>query len=245
MKRSPKRFAVGWGNAQPVRFYRQMPPGAVYFQLPGSGAFGRKDALARLLAGAAFHPASFPLPSAAAAARAFSKRHTCLYKPALAARGNGIFIVQRGSEFNTTRAAVLQRYQPSLLLGGYKFDLRIYVFVTSVDPLCVYLYSRGIARFATVKYANLAANRKEKCMFLTNYAVNKATSAAAGAGAKRPRSVVVGGGGSVGAFGVKIGSDDIFVAKTDLNGIFSTKTGANNTFCAKTASNDILGAKTG
>ena len=59
--------------------------------------------------------------------------------------------------------------------------MRIYVFVTSVDPLCVYLYDRGIARFATVKYSDLKANKGEKRMFLTNYAVNKAeksTSAA-------------------------------------------------------------------
>ena len=69
---------------------------------------------------------------------------------------------------------VMQRYLKNpLLLNGYKFDLRIYVLVTSVNPLEAFVYKQGFGRFSTVPY-NLDPNDKaNKYIHLTNVSINK------------------------------------------------------------------------
>ncbi|KAH9642967.1 hypothetical protein HF086_013528 [Spodoptera exigua] len=60
-----------------------------------------------------------------------------------------------------------------LLIGGHKCDLRLYVCVTSIDPLLIYLYEEGLVRFATVKYDKTNKNLWNPCMHLCNYSINK------------------------------------------------------------------------
>ena len=37
------------------------------------------------------------------------------------------------------------------LINDSKFDIRLYVYVTSYDPLRIYLFDDGLVRFASVK----------------------------------------------------------------------------------------------
>jgi hypothetical protein len=57
------------------------------------------------------------------------------------------------------------------LLNQFKYDLRIYVLVTSFDPLTIYIYQDGLVRFATQPYST--KNRKQRFAHLTNFSVNK------------------------------------------------------------------------
>ena len=69
--------------------------------------------------------------------------------------------------------SVISRYITNpLLINGHKFDLRIYVCITSYDPLRIYVYKEGLARFASETYSS-KINKDNKYMHLTNYSINK------------------------------------------------------------------------
>lgn len=50
----------------------------------------------------------------------------------------------------------------------------MYVVVNGINPLRIYIYKDGLARFATEKYMKPDENNiKNEMMHLTNYAINK------------------------------------------------------------------------
>lgn len=77
------------------------------------------------------------------------------------------------NDVNVDELSVISRYVTNpLLINGHKFDLRIYVLITSYEPLRIYIFQEGLARFASETYTS-KINKNNKYMHLTNYSINK------------------------------------------------------------------------
>uniref|UniRef100_A0A7N8XMR0 Polyglutamylase complex subunit TTLL1 n=1 Tax=Mastacembelus armatus TaxID=205130 RepID=A0A7N8XMR0_9TELE len=80
-------------------------------------------------------------------------------------------------DFNITlgkEAYVISLYIDNpLLIGGKKFDLRLYVLVTTYRPLKCYMYKLGFCRFCTVKYTPSTSELDNMFVHLTNVAIQK------------------------------------------------------------------------
>ncbi|KAF1335608.1 Triose-phosphate isomerase, partial [Globisporangium splendens] len=70
---------------------------------------------------------------------------TFIIKPDHSCQGRGVFLTRNMSQINRSDVLVAQQYiARPLLITGKKFDLRIYVLVTSCAPLRVYLFKDGL-----------------------------------------------------------------------------------------------------
>jgi hypothetical protein len=102
------------------------------------------------------------------------KRNLWIVKPANLSRGRGIYLIDDVNEVSVEETSVISRYISNpLLINGHKFDLRLYVVVTSFEPLRIYIYKEGLARFATEEYISNKATKDNIYVHLTNYSINK------------------------------------------------------------------------
>ncbi|XP_033326033.1 tubulin monoglutamylase TTLL4 [Megalopta genalis] len=98
---------------------------------------------------------------------------TWIVKPPTSGRGQGIKVINQWWEIPKWHSMIVQRYiSRPRLINGSKFDLRLYVLVTSINPTRIYIYKEGLVRFASVRYIR-GVNLSDKCMHLTNTSVNK------------------------------------------------------------------------
>ncbi|KAM4677700.1 tubulin polyglutamylase TTLL13 [Discoglossus pictus] len=103
------------------------------------------------------------------------KNKTYICKPDSGCQGKGIFLSRNMKDIKHGDNMICQQYvSKPFLIDGFKFDLRIYVLVTSCEPLRIFIYREGLARFATMNYTEPRdSNLDDVCMHLTNYAINK------------------------------------------------------------------------
>ncbi|XP_072393958.1 tubulin monoglutamylase TTLL4-like isoform X1 [Diabrotica undecimpunctata] len=100
-----------------------------------------------------------------------------IIKPPASARGVGIKVINKWSQLPKKSSLIVQKYISNpYLINGSKFDLRLYVLVTSFNPLIIYMYKEGLARFASAKYSSDTKDLKDRYMHLTNYSINKFSS---------------------------------------------------------------------
>uniref|UniRef100_A0A182NF19 Tubulin polyglutamylase TTLL4 n=1 Tax=Anopheles dirus TaxID=7168 RepID=A0A182NF19_9DIPT len=177
-----------WGRHMKSTCFKTLRPYQKFNHLPGSFQIGRKDRVWRNLQTQmnrhgkkefGFMPRTYIIPQDLKMLRQLWPRYNqrnCkwIIKPPASARGTGIKVVNRWSQIPKRKPLIVQRYiERPLLINGSKFDLRLYVLVTSMNPLRVYMHTDGLARFASVKYSEKSETLSDRYMHLTNYSINK------------------------------------------------------------------------
>eukprot|EP00729_Bicosta_minor_P010733 gene10733-29476_t len=155
----------------PPEIYRRMENHQKVNNFPATGEISRKDCLSRNIARLQqaapeefdFVPRGWIIPAELSALQKhdvnLSKRgkaHSYIVKPVNSAMGRGIFLITsvdqlyNNSHFTKADSAIVYLHDP-LLIDGFKFDLRIYVLVTSCDPLRAFMYKDGLVRLSCSK----------------------------------------------------------------------------------------------
>uniref|UniRef100_A0A3B5AL55 Tubulin tyrosine ligase like 4 n=1 Tax=Stegastes partitus TaxID=144197 RepID=A0A3B5AL55_9TELE len=179
-----------WGHHMKSPAFKTLSEHQKLNHFPGTFQIGRKDRLWRNLSKMqvrfgkqefSFFPRTFILPQDIKLLRKAwedsGSKQKWIIKPPASARGIGIQVIHKWSQMPRKRPLLVQKYlHKPYLISGNKFDLRIYVYVTSYDPLRIYIFSDGLVRFASCKYSSSMKTLSNKFMHLTNYSVNKKNS---------------------------------------------------------------------
>ncbi|XP_069015902.1 tubulin polyglutamylase ttll6 [Embiotoca jacksoni] len=173
-------FSVSLDRVKDMKRYQKIN------HFPGMSEICRKDLLARNMNRMLklfpkdynIFPQTWCLPADYSDFQAYTrakKSKTYICKPDTGCQGKGIFITKSIKDIPPGEHMICQVYiSRPLIIDGYKFDLRIYVLVTSCDPFSIFMFKEGLARFCTRKYNEPThGNMEDVCMHLTNYSINK------------------------------------------------------------------------
>ena len=166
--------------------FSELGPGVKINQFPGLFVIGRKDYLwlsyNKLLEKHGpehfnFLAKTYVLPDEFDNCKSVMKtsNKVMIVKPPNYYCGIGIKLIKNTVELpqKKNRTVVQEYIDRPFLINSLKFDLRIYVLVTSVSPLKAYLYEDGLVRFATKAYNNNPEDIDNKFIHITNFSVNK------------------------------------------------------------------------
>ncbi|VDN97046.1 unnamed protein product [Rodentolepis nana] len=181
-----------FGRHIPSALFRQLKEYQKLNHIPGSFELGRKDQLTRNINKIRnrfcgdvynFYPTTFLLPPEYPSFKnayrlSFNNKrkssNTWIIKPPASSRGRGIYLANKLGDIPKRKKVVAQKYiSDPYLINGSKFDLRLYVYVTSVDPLRIYIHRNGLVRFASQKYSASQEELGNKFIHLTNFSINK------------------------------------------------------------------------
>ena len=99
-----------------------------------------------------------------------------IIKPVGLSRGRGISVVDDIANVSYSQPIVIQRYiADPLTFQGYKWDLRMYILVTSFGPntLEAFLYKEGLARFGSKIYSLRPELLHDNRIHLTNSSIQR------------------------------------------------------------------------
>lgn len=105
-----------------------------------------------------------------------NESNNCLYilKPVASSCGRGIKVIGKKTKINKKEGYLASKYvSKPHLINNLKYDLRVYVLVSSFEPLRIYVYNDGLVRFATEEYSLNPSDLKKRFVHLTNFSVNK------------------------------------------------------------------------
>lgn len=193
--------AWGTGGALKKKEYGTLAPGQQFNHFPCTHELGNKDRLWKNLDRARsateggaeaydFFPRTFVMPGDAEWLRAewaANPAHKYILKPKFLARGEGIRLLESPDDLpgaDKLGDFVVQRYidNPLLVQGDKKHTLRLYVGVTSVDPLRVYMLDNGFVHVSSEPYTNDPARLGELRVHVTNPDIQGAAYQSAGGG---------------------------------------------------------------
>ena len=159
--------------------------GRRFNHLIGSRFIGIKDGLHRTLTAASagqeargrarefdFAPRTFLVPEDEAQLLelvARSPASVFIEKPRVGARGEGVRMLAKAQDGKRDGTTLVQEYlaRPHLI-DGYKYSLRFYLLVTSVEPLIAWLYDDGFVKLASRQFSLEGKNQGDRFRHLTN-----------------------------------------------------------------------------
>lgn len=96
-----------------------------------------------------------------------------LVKPIDLDGGRGIFLFKSLKMLNYSKYVITKYVTNINLIKNKKYDLRLYVLITSLKPLRIYLYKDGLVRIASKKYSLDINSMGDKYIHFTNTDINK------------------------------------------------------------------------